>query len=77
MALAAFEGADYKGATTKEAPFVYRLGHQIFILEEGFDSPRAYHFLSLTLHIVSALARLLYFAGAASQTRSWMRREPW
>ena len=25
----------------KDGPFVYRLGRKIFILERGFDSPRA------------------------------------
>ena len=32
LPLAAQKGADYKGATTEHAPFVYRLGRQIFIL---------------------------------------------
>ncbi len=32
LRLAAQKSADYKGATTAHAPFVYRLGRQIFIL---------------------------------------------
>ncbi|CCM75527.1 hypothetical protein BN77_2682 [Rhizobium mesoamericanum STM3625] len=39
MPLAGFKVPDYKGATTKEAPFVYRLGHQIFILGRGVRLP--------------------------------------
>ena len=30
---------DYKGATEARAPFVYRLGHQIFILGRGVRLP--------------------------------------
>ncbi len=39
LPLAGIQVPDYKGATTKEAPFVYRLGHQIFILGRGVRLP--------------------------------------
>ena len=37
--LAVIQVPDYKGATEAHAPFVYRLGHQIFILGRGVRLP--------------------------------------
>gem|GEM_PF-5631241 len=39
LVLAGNQTSDYKGANTAYAPFVYRLGRQIFILKRGVRLP--------------------------------------
>ena len=43
----------------KDGPFVYRLGRKIFILERGFDSPRATKKKAIDLSMAFYLVALL------------------
>ena len=48
----------------ENGPFVYRLGHVVFILERGFDSPRDRHFMYYVYLIVTKKSnKLISYVG--------------